>query len=180
MAVSRLRLACLLCWVFASSAGAADQTEADRVLEFVKERLARQTAVLGERIEYCTSVRAKAPVPSLSLRKLEELGASRKDVLHAVSYLSLRNFSRCEGNARYAQAYALGLLAATQTHYGIDSTTTNEISAGLVYPSPAEIQSQLSYEDLSAELRSYLESAIGESPFLLPQALKKNGLVEVR
>lgn len=180
MAVSRSSLACLSFLLFGSSAGAADQTEADRVLEFVKEQVARQTAVLGERIEYCTSIRAKAPVPSLSLRKLEELGASSSEVLHAVSYLSSRNFSRCEGDARHAQAYALGLLAATQMHYGIDTTTTNEISAGLVYPSPSEIQSQLSYEDLSPELRSYLESTIGESPFLLPQTLKKNGLAEER
>lgn len=179
MAANNLLTAVGLLWVsYTAVALAKDGADLDAaVLALAKRDFLQAAADLGEAVTSCSLKSENRAAPVLDQKALAELGAGREDVLMAVGHLSFRNTFECEKEARQALSYAAGSLTKVIEELNLSSEALGEIERVLIYPPLRDSEYKLKYSKLDAELREYLEKAIGDQPFDMLPALEASGLL---
>lgn len=164
----------------AACSGSAEEAmpELDRIQAMLSEDVAEATVALRDRIEVCNRKAESRTELNLDREKLNDLGASRKQLLAALSHLHFRNSARCEQSERQALAYSLGVLEKVERKQSEASSSPREVREGLIYPNLEELRYRAQYRNLSEDLKSHLEAKIGNGPFELVPALRENDLLK--
>jgi hypothetical protein len=146
------------------------------IIDYAKREVMVKTSELGERIALCDERRDSAAIPDIKYEELKNMGATREQIVVALSHLNSRNYAMCEGGAREALAYALGMLSMLSEQYNVDVDSLQGIEESLIYPTSRDIEAALEFSYLNDEIKQQLLEAVGDQPFNLMESFQKNRL----
>jgi hypothetical protein len=166
----------LLILISSACAGTESASNTNTVIEHAKRQVAVRTAELGEQITICNTQLESSSIPDITHGRLIDMGVTRLQIISALTYLSFRNFTLCEGRTREALAFALGTLSPLTDQYGLKLDSIDDIQSQLIYPSSRGIELEIEFLNLNDQVKNILLSAVGDRPFDLPETLRKNKL----
>ncbi|MCU7845752.1 MAG: hypothetical protein KZQ93_18125 [Candidatus Thiodiazotropha sp. (ex Monitilora ramsayi)] len=179
MAANNIANIFLLAFLFLISSVHADSDMGDNskaIIDYAKREVMIKSSELGVRIALCDQQRNSVAIPDIKYEELKKMGASRQQIIKALSHLSTRNYATCEGGAREALAYALGTLSTLANQYKVEIESIQGIEENLIYPTSRDIELALEFSNLKDEVKQQLLGAVGDQPFNLMETLRKNRL----
>ncbi len=140
---------------------------------------------LDTQSERCSRLEQSADIPTIKYSLLSEHEIHGEQAAYALLYLSRKNYQKCIQRQRNALAYDLELLDRMINAFHFDTSRLHNLYGNInsadslrniIYPDKKDILIRFRYDQLPSQVKSVLEQAVGDKPFLPLKAIEKNHL----
>lgn len=145
----------------------------DKLLSYMRHRVAVSMAELGDKIDQCREQRRQSPTPSINPAKV---GIDKETLAASILYLSSRNMRLCLGAAQLQAAYAIHNFVTVLEALGQEDKKIRAANQELLYPDIKELKHGAVFYSLPENVKAYLNQAVGRKPFDPVKVMKVNHL----
>ncbi|WP_444932061.1 hypothetical protein ACJJIF_09945 [Microbulbifer sp. SSSA002] len=174
-----LRLAFFfLCTFIASSCNSEASIESKEVINLASRNVLKSTNSYSEQVSQCNELIDTTTPPILNKKKLNDLKATRENILTAIAFIKYKNDFLCERSALLELTFHLGTIENIKKELKLDSSSSEKLQSIISFPSVKELELEVKYLNLPKEQRTYYESKFSDKPFDLIKALELNGIMK--